>query len=110
MEGYINANGVVTNYHLDTNKWYETKEDNEIIRIVDRNGENKTVNDLIVFSDIYDIYIQLIIYKNDGNPVEISDIIFINAGDMFGAGEIKVQGIKVIGSAGVKLRWHGSFY
>lgn len=107
------ARGIITNYHYDTDIWYTTKVDDEVIVFKDKNLERREIEDWVISANTTNLLISVIRTERYPNTEEIayeSDIISILANsDWRDGGITKIHGIKVHGLAGQKIKWIGNY-
>jgi len=113
MSVFENAYGIITNAHKSDpeSEYYSTTATDEVIKFTKKNNSKvEKVNDWVIIADGHDLKVRMVLLDADGNVTVESDTIFINAGDSWGSGRVTVNGIKVLGAAGQKIKYICNYY
>jgi hypothetical protein len=85
----------------DLQEWYITGEADELIEFKEEDGTQRNLNSLMIETDTAGVYIQML-------PSNYCLYIPPTSNRVYNYS--KMTAIKVIGSSGQTIRWHGSYY
>jgi len=81
--------------------WYTTTDNNELIEFKDANGVLRNVNAVTIWANDSDLYINV----NDSGSC-----LWIAQGKSLSIDFLLMKSIRVMGNAGITLRWAASYY
>jgi len=101
---------LITNSNLTVPaaEFYTTLVEDEVIKFIDHLGIEHNVRDIRIDSDDTDLVFAFVNYRDD-SIAYLSDEAFLKKNSFISISDIKFGGVKVIGSAGKKIKYMSMF-